>query len=98
MNAKLFIKTKTKYINLRRNQIGALNPIDGTLFTNNRDRKWRMSVLGVFYYFSNIHLNCEKMVPNVFDGEQDDQSVCRLMNCERRLICDIQENRNVRLS
>ncbi len=46
MNAKIFIKTKTKQINLRRNQVGALNRMDSTLFTNNTDRKWRMSVLG----------------------------------------------------
>ncbi len=30
MNAKFFIKTKTKQINLRRNRIGALNRIDST--------------------------------------------------------------------
>ncbi len=30
MNAKIFIKTKTKWINLRRNRIGALNRIDST--------------------------------------------------------------------
>ncbi len=48
MNAKIFIKTKAKLINLRRNRTGALNRIDSTSFTNNRDRKWRMSVLGFF--------------------------------------------------
>ncbi len=52
MNAKIFIKTKTKQINLRRNRIGASNRIDSTLFTNNRDRKWRMSVLVFFLCFS----------------------------------------------
>ncbi len=30
MNAKIFIKTKTKWINLRKNRIGALNRIDST--------------------------------------------------------------------
>ncbi len=52
MNAKIFIKTKTKQIN----RIGALNRIDRTLFTNNRDRKWRMSVLGFFQCLRENHL------------------------------------------
>ncbi len=54
MNAKIFIKTKTKQINLKRNQIGALNRIESTLFTNNRDRKWCISVLGFFQCFSKM--------------------------------------------
>ncbi len=62
MNAKIFIKTKTKQINLRRNRIGALNCIDSSLFTNNRDRKWRMSVLGFFQSFSCTYQKCK---PNV---------------------------------
>ncbi len=63
MNAKIFIKTKTKQINLRRNRIGALNRIDCTLFTNKRDRKWRMAVLGFFQRFSRTKPdlpNCHK--------------------------------------
>ncbi len=40
------MKNKTKQINLKKNRIGALNRTDSTLFTNNRDRKWRMSYSG----------------------------------------------------
>ncbi len=45
-------------MNLRRNRIGTFNCIDSTLFTNNRDRKWCMSVLWFLQCFSQ-HLACE---------------------------------------
>ncbi len=60
MNAKIFIKTKTKQINLRRNRIGALlNRIDSTLLTNKRDRKWRTSVHGFFQCFTVDYSTCK---------------------------------------